>query len=444
MINIFAHRTPTNLRHAVPVNFADELSHETLLSERLRATLLAAAYALGMALALLYPAYKAYLIPFLPGDLPADRIAILMAVGAIYELVIWAWWGLTFRARRHVPAFGRYFNALVEISFVTALIVLLADTLGPLYVLVTPVALAYMLVIVLSALRLDFLLSAFTGTLAAIQYALLVSYYLPQISDLSGAEPAVFLPMHHAGKALILFASGLVTGFVTLQIRRRVVNTVDTLAERDKVIDIFSQHVSREIADQILVGEAGEIKSEVRDVTVMFIDIRDFSRFAHGRDPKAVVDYLNHFFDMLIEIIEAHDGVVFKFMGDGILAVFGAPFETANPRERAVMAGGAIIKAVGEQVRAAKLPPTRVGIGIHCGRAVTGLVGSRTRKEYTVIGDVVNLASRIEQLNKMFGSQLLVSKDVWEATNGVYPGAMPLGPVEVRGVEQPVELWRLV
>src|SRR5574341_1150373 len=348
MINIFAHRTPTNLRHAVPVNFADELSHETLLSERLRATLLAAAYALGMALALLYPAYKAYLIPFLPGDLPADRIAILMAVGAIYELVIWAWWGLTFRARRHVPAFGRYFNALVEISFVTALIVLLADTLGPLYVLVTPVA------------------------LAAIQYALLVSYYLPQISDLSGAEPAVFLPMHHAGKALILFASGLVTGFVTLQIRRRVVNTVDTLAERDKVIDIFSQHVSREIADQILVGEAGEIKSEVRDVTVMFIDIRDFSRFAHGRDPKAVVDYLNHFFDMLIEIIEAHDGVVFKFMGDGILAVFGAPFETANPRERAVMAGGAIIKAVGEQVRAAKLPPTRVGIGIHCGRAVTG------------------------------------------------------------------------
>lgn len=421
-------------------DFNRAFSREMLLGERLRATALAFIYILLVGIVL------AYDMAAPPGSviLPTNNLIMVFIAGAIYEIFTWSWWGIIFRMRERVPDLGRYINTIIEVSFVTGVIVLITEFLTPLYALVTPLAFVYFLFIILSALRLDFWLSAFTGIVAALEYSLMVIYYLGEITSAPGYDPAVMLPFHHMGKAGLLLFGGLVTGFVTMQIKRRVVRSLQTVAERDMIVDIFGQHVSREIADEILYGEAGVIESEEREVTIMFVDIRNFSRFAHHRSAHDVVTYLNDFYDMLVDVINDHKGVVFKFMGDGLLAVFGAPYQKGNSRQQAVAAAKSILQEVNEKVHNGDIEPTRIGIGIHHGNAVTGHVGSKTRKEYTIIGDVVNLANRIEQLNKQIGSQLLVSEDVWKAIAKQHPNAIALGPMNVRGVEDKVKLWRLV
>ncbi len=143
----------------------------------------------------------------------------------------------------------------------------------------------------------------------------------------------------------------------------------------------------------------------------------------------------------MVEIIDRHNGIVNKFFGDGLLAMFGAPFDDPIAAADAVASAHAMLVASNEQVGHAW--PIRFGIGIHIGQTVTGTVGSHRRKEYTVIGDTVNLASRLESLNKEVGSQLIVSDAVREAARDAIGDASPLGAVPVRGYAEPVTVWRL-
>jgi adenylate cyclase len=144
----------------------------------------------------------------------------------------------------------------------------------------------------------------------------------------------------------------------------------------------------------------------------------------------------------MVEIVDRHNGIINKFLGDGFLALFGAPLEDPKAAVHALAAGRDMLDAVDAWNKARPDNVLRVGIGIHIGDAVTGTVGSPQRKEYTVIGDTVNLASRIEGLNKQFGSQLLISDAVHQDIGDV-ADAVSLGDVPVRGYEQPVRVWRL-
>jgi adenylate cyclase len=173
----------------------------------------------------------------------------------------------------------------------------------------------------------------------------------------------------------------------------------------------------------------------------MFVDIRGFTAAASVRTPEEVVERLDTAFAVLVEIVDRNGGIVNKFLGDGFLALFGAPFDDPHAAQSAVTAGREMLVAI-EQQNTGHAWPLRIGIGLHLGNVVAGNVGSPRRKEYTVIGDTVNLASRIEGLNKEFGSQLLIS-DVVHQDIGDVAGAASLGDVSVRGYEQPVRIWRL-
>jgi len=131
-----------------------------------------------------------------------------------------------------------------------------------------------------------------------------------------------------------------------------------------------------------------------------------------------------------------------KFLGDGLLAIFGAPIEDSLAAANAVAAAREILRAIGAS-NVGNAWPIRIGIGIHIGEAVAGTMGSPRRKEYTVIGDTVNLASRLESLNKEVGSQLLVSAAVHEAAGNAIGDGLPLGNVAIRGYAEPVAVWRL-
>jgi len=148
------------------------------------------------------------------------------------------------------------------------------------------------------------------------------------------------------------------------------------------------------------------------------------------RTPEEIVALQNEVFGTAVEVINRHHGVINQFLGDGFMATFGAPISTGNDCQNALAAARELIARV----------KVKVGIGLHAGDAVTGNVGSAERKQYSVTGNVVILASRIEQLNKEYDSQVLASHEVLERAG---EQAAPLGAVRVKGHEQPIEIFRV-
>jgi adenylate cyclase len=192
-----------------------------------------------------------------------------------------------------------------------------------------------------------------------------------------------------------------------------------------------------------LLAQKADVKSELREVCVMFLDVRNFTAFSERKSPEEVVGYLNALFDFMIESVNAHHGIVNKFLGDGFMAVFGAPLRGDNDCKNAVEAALEIVSKLEALVAEGAIPATRVGIGIASGKALIGNVGSSERKEYTVIGDVVNVASRVEGLNKELGSQIVVTERVFEACGLDLPEATATAPLHVRGRKEPVSIFRL-
>jgi adenylate cyclase len=182
--------------------------------------------------------------------------------------------------------------------------------------------------------------------------------------------------------------------------------------------------------------------SDVRRVAVMFVDFRSFTAEARIRTPQEVVERLDGAFATLVEILDRHGGIVNKFLGDGFLALFGAPIEAPDCARHAVAAAREMLAAM-DGINQASTWPLRIGIGIHFGEVVAGNIGSPRRKEYTVIGDTVNFASRLESLNKEFNSQLLISSTVRDALGDFGRDAVSLGEVAVKGYDRPMTVWQL-
>lgn len=416
------------------------LTREILIAERLRSTLLAIVPGAAMLVFLAGSALEpTLLVTIFRG--PVDRVPVgfFLGVVAVYEFYSLYSIERLIRSQKKPPVLRRYVNALIEVSLPTCVIVYYMSIVEPVYALLLPPTFVYFIFILLSTLRLDFALSSFTGLVAALEYAglaLIVVGPRTQTEDGTGSLP------HHLGKACILLVSGIAAGFVARRLRKSFVNTLESIEDRNRVLNVFGQHVSPAVAEQLLAQKA-DVKSEVREVCVMFLDIRDFTAFAAKRTPEEVVGYLNSVFEFMIESVNAHHGIVNKFLGDGFMAIFGAPLRDEDHCRHGVEAGLSIIAKVAELVAAGKIPATRVGIGLHAGRAVVGNVGSAMRKEYTVIGDVVNVASRVEALNKQFGSQLLVTEQVREASGMAQEAWIAKPPLTVRGRDEPVLIYEL-
>ena len=246
---------------------------------------------------------------------------------------------------------------------------------------------------------------------------------------------------YHLTRSAVLLAAGVLAGSVGVTIKSHFARALAAASARDRVTNLFGQHVSPRVVERLLAIGAAEL-SEMRRVCVMFVDIRGFTQAARSRTPAEVVARLDAAFEILVDIVDRHNGVVNKFLGDGLLAIFGAPIEDPLEAANAVAAAREILSAIGAS-NVGNAWPIRLGIGVHIGQAVAGTVGSARRKEYTVVGDTVNLASRLENLNKEVGSELLVSDAVREAAGDAIGDAVLLGPVSVRGYTEPVMVWRL-
>jgi adenylate cyclase len=210
---------------------------------------------------------------------------------------------------------------------------------------------------------------------------------------------------------------------------------VHGLREREQLEDLFGKAVGVEVAEQAL--ERGpQLAVERRVVTVMFVDLIGYTAFAETSTPEQVVSMLNEFFQAVVDVVTAEGGIVNKFEGDAALCVFGAPVEQPDHAARALRAAARLPAAV------ARVPTApAAGTGVAPGHVVAGNVGTTERYEYTVIGDVVNLADRLTELAKHHPSRVLASADTVAAAGAAAQGWVSAGAVQVRGRRQDVEIY---
>ena len=182
------------------------------------------------------------------------------------------------------------------------------------------------------------------------------------------------------------------------------------LAERERLREVFGTYVDRDVAEHLL-REGTALGGEEVEVTAMFLDVRDFTGFASGASAVEVVGALNELFERVVPIVHGHGGHVDKFIGDGLLAVFGAP---RRDDEHAAHAIGAAL----EIARAVQDGPLAIGIGLNSGRVIAGNVGGGGRQEFSVIGDAVNVAARVEAATRVTGDAILVAERTRELAAG--------------------------
>lgn len=208
----------------------------------------------------------------------------------------------------------------------------------------------------------------------------------------------------------------------------------------------FGKYVTPEVSDKILKGEIA-LEGELSEVTILFCDLRGYTSFVERKDPEDVVTFLNAYFTEMHAVIERHNGIVLQYIGDEIEAVFGAPINEPNHAEMAILCALEMRKHL-EDLNAKRKEegeePVKHGIGIHTGVVLAGSVGSPKRLVYAMVGDAVNLASRIQNLNKTFGTDILISSATKELLKGNTYTLKGLGQTAIRGKSEEIDLFSVL
>jgi adenylate cyclase len=416
--------------------FEAELGRQVLVSERERASLLAL---ISAAILLIIGVLKAVNI-VTATVWPAFNAALLVvATVIVYELAMRQLFNRYLRRERQLPPAVRYLNVAIETSFPTILLASFTLAVRPDVALSSAAVLGYFFFIILSALSLDFRLSVLAGAVAAAGYVTLTIIFHEQLPFGPGQPPEIRIA--YIMRPVLLLLGGVTAGLVAARIRSGILRSLHAAEERRRIVQMFGQHVSPAVVNQLLAQPTG-LQTELRDVCILVLDIRNFTAFAETTPPGSIVSYLNRLWGKAVEIVNRHHGTVNKFLGDGFMAVFGAPLVMGNHCQNAINAARELVAEIKRATDAGEIPPTRIGMGLHAGEALVGNIGSTERREYTVIGDVVNVAFRIEQLNKELNSSFLVSESVQE-TVGEMDGVESSVSLPIRGRNAPVRVYKL-
>jgi adenylate cyclase len=210
---------------------------------------------------------------------------------------------------------------------------------------------------------------------------------------------------------------------------------VQGLAERERIREAFGTYLDKEIAEYIL-SDQFEPQGFEAEVSLLFCDVRDFTGFASGADAQGVVTEINRLFETVVPIISRAGGHVDKFIGDGLLAVFGAPERYSDHADRAVQAA----ITIAERVNHGDGELLNVGVGVNSGRVVAGAIGGAGRLNFSVIGDAVNVAARVESATRETGDEVLITGSTHRLLSGTIE-VESRGPRTLKGKEEQIELF---
>lgn len=253
------------------------------------------------------------------------------------------------------------------------------------------------------------------------------------LGALVGAHPEMII-----AAAVMVGMAGAVSAYVS----RRHLLAVRQMMERS----MFERFLPRQVVDQFISGEHDtELGGREMEVTILFTDIRNFTALCEGMRPLEVLGLLNDYYTAVAAVIFRHSGMLDKFIGDAVMAVFGAPLKQPDDADRAAACAVEVKRVVARMnaERAARGGrPIDFGIGMHTGVVVAGNLGSPERMEYTVIGDTVNVASRVEGLTRKLGAVILATGSTRAALKGDW-GAVSHGEFQVKGRAEPLAIWSL-
>jgi class 3 adenylate cyclase len=263
---------------------------------------------------------------------------------------------------------------------------------------------------------------------------------------------SVHRPLHALGEFAKQIGSGDLTARVNVtgrDVAGRLAATLNTMAaglqERDHVKEVFGRYIATQVSEEILKGEANLGGAE-KKVTVLFSDIRNFTGMSEKMTPQQVVAFLNDYFTEMVDAVFEHGGVLDKFLGDGLMAVFGSVSNDPNHPRHAVLAAlrmQALLAKINGVRSMSGMAPIAIGVGIHTDSVIVGNIGSRKRLEYTVVGDGVNTSSRLQGLNKEFGTTILISESTYQAVKNDFE-CRQMPDTQLRGKTQDLKIYEVV
>jgi len=424
-------------------NFQDgnsTLEQEELKSEYLRSSLLACFFgAIILVATLNYIFVERSLAEYYGGFITFSKIVGSILVFLLYQLTNLYLLRKKMKVGRRNTFGYKFIHTIIEISFPSLILVVIMRDLRMLSFMDSPVMLVYFLLIILSILHLDFRINIFAGLFAGCQYALVV-YYAFEYVDVLADNRAMVPQNSYYVRSTLLILSGGAAAFVSAELKKRIKSALEFQQAKNQVELIFGQQVSKEIS-KALIEEKGATKRQ--EATIMFLDIRNFTSFADAHSAEEVIEYQNKFLGPIIDIINLHQGVVFQILGDGLMACFGAPVENSLHADMAFQASINILKQVEIASEKDLIPKTRIGLGLHSGLVVAGNIGNEQRKQFSISGSPVIVASRIEQLNKKYGTQFLISRQVFEKVTAGKTKIDYVDEESLRGIEKPVAVYKV-
>jgi adenylate cyclase len=220
---------------------------------------------------------------------------------------------------------------------------------------------------------------------------------------------------------------------------------VESLKERDLVKEAFGKYVSNQVLDEILNGKVA-LGGEMKNITVLFSDIRDFTKLSSKMEPAKVVKFLNDYFSSMVDVVFKHGGSIDKFLGDGLMALFGAPISYHDSARRAVDAAIEMRIKLSEINVRRELEgenPIDIGVSLHTGECIVGNIGTQQKMEYTAVGDVVNITSRLEELNKEFKTHVIITEATYQHVAD-FVKVRPLPEVQIRGRSEAIRIYEVL
>jgi len=337
-----------------------------------------------------------------------------------------------------------YVLTTLDLIFITVAIVINRNASGAeSYVMSVDAAPFYGLFLInaLSGLRLDI---RHTHYCAAGTMAVFIAFSVIDLPRAAAAGPVPIVSS--VMKGVLLVGTAYASGIIGIRAKKLVIENLKEQQGRNLITTVLGRYLPGPAAEKILSGDV-ELSGEERTITVLFSDIRDFTGISERLSPYEVVGLLNRYLEHMVRIVFMHDGTLDKFLGDGFMAIFGAPFPHGDDPRRAVRAAVQMRGALEEFNRSLadrdRIASLGMGIGIATGRAVVGTIGSTERMEYTAIGDTVNTASRIMTAGRKLGSDIVVDSETYRAVADIV-SAKSVSPTRLKGKDEPVELYKII